>query len=168
MALGSVVSIASGFVPGGSAVGSVLSAFKAPTPRTYGYLPGTLVELQEGVEGKVANLNGRTYTDVETVRLMDTERKSKPGMQSVWSELLPNWAPTPAALALIRQLDSGFQPRAGSGSSAGTAPALSAPAAAPDTTRVTPGGIIGTLPLWATVLLAGGLGYFAYKVVKKG
>lgn len=159
MSLGAVVGVATGISPG---------LFKSPTPRTYGKLPGTIRELQEGVEGHTANLNNRTYSDVETVRLMDNERKSDSGMQGIWSELLPTWSPTPAALALIRQLDPGFQPRAGSGSSAGTSPALSAPAAAPDTTRITPGGLIGTLPLWATVLLAVGLGYFAYKVVKKG
>lgn len=160
MALGAVVPIAIGYAS---------DRLKAPTPRTYGKLPGTIVELQEGIEGRVANLNGRTYNDVQTVELMDSERRRDSGMQGIWTDLLPNWAATPAANARIRQLDPGFQPRAGSGSSAGTAPARQADEApVPLSTTATPGGIIGTLPLWATLLLAGGIGYVVYKAVKKG
>lgn len=162
MALGAVVGVATAVSPG---------IFKSPTPRTYGKLPGTITELQEGVEGKIANLNNRTYTDVQTVDLMNTERTKDSGMQGIWTDLLPSWAPTAAALARIRQYDPNFQPRAGSGSSAATAPAdlsAEAPVNRPGDRTTTPGGLIGTLPLWATLLLAGGIGYVVYKAVKKG
>lgn len=159
MALGGVITLAGSYVAG---------RLTPPTPRVYGKLPGTLVELQEGVEGKTANLNGRTYNDVQTVELMDGERRKDSGMQGIWTDLLPTWSPTPAALARIRQLDPSFIARGGPTSTAGTNPAdLSAEATAPKTPALA-GGIIGTLPLWATLLLAGGLGYFAYKVMRKG
>lgn len=47
---------------------------------------------------------------------------------------------------------------------AGTAPALSAPASSPSAAG---GGLLGTLPLWLTVVLAGGLGYVVYQMFKK-
>jgi len=78
--------------------------FKSPTPRIYGRLPGTLVELQNGVEGRTAHLNATAYDDVGTVRLIDRERKTDSGMQGIWDDLLPTWSPTPAARALIAQL----------------------------------------------------------------
>lgn len=84
-------------------------SFKKPSPRFYGKLAGTITELQEGVEGKTANLNGRTYTDIETVDLMNNERSKDSGMQGIWKDLLPGWNPTAAALARIRQYDPGFR-----------------------------------------------------------
>lgn len=160
MALGTAVAIAGNYISG---------RLTPPTPRVYGKLPGTITELQEGVEGKIANLNGRTYNDIQTVELMDSERRKDEGMAGIWKDLLPTWSPTPAALSRIRQLDPGFQPRGGPGATAGTNPAdLSAEAPAPNTSRVSAGGLIGTLPLWATLLLAGGLGYFVFKLTRKG
>lgn len=91
--------------------------FKKPSPRYYGKLAGTLVELQEGVEGKTANLNNRTYNDVQTVELMNTERRKDSGMQGIWSDLLPTWNPTPAARAAILAADPSFK-------FGGTAPSL--------------------------------------------
>lgn len=93
--------------------------FQKPSPRYYGKLAGTLVELQEGVEGKTANLNNRTYNDVETVALMNRERKSDSGMQGIWTDLLPTWNPTPAARAAILAADPSFR-------FGGAAPALAA------------------------------------------
>lgn len=170
MALGAVVPIATGFISG---------ALKSPTPRVYGKLPGTLVELQEGIEGKIANLNGRTYTDVQTVDLMDRERKTDSGMQGIWTDLLPTWSPTPAARAEVVRRDPNFQFRGGSGgagSSGGTvdktpgtvATSQDSDARPPLSAANAAGGIIGTMPLWLVLTLAVGGGWFVYKAVRKG
>lgn len=99
-------------VPVAASVLSSAVSLKAPTPRIFGYLPGTIQELQEGVEGKTANLNNRTYTDLETVDLIFVQRNVNPN-GGVWRELLPTWRPTPAALARIKQLDPNFVLRPG-------------------------------------------------------
>lgn len=161
----------------GVAISYVGGQLKPPTERIYGKLPGTLVELQEGVEGKIANLNNRTYNDVQTVELMDTERRKDDGMAGIWKDLLPNWSPTPAALAEIRRRDPAFVPRGGTGGAGSTGgtpdttPGSVAPAQtgkeAPAMSRASAGGIIGTLPLWATLALAGAIGYVAFKAIKK-
>lgn len=167
MALGAVVPIATSYVA---------SRLKSPTPRVYGKLPGTLVELQEGVEGKVANLNNRTYTDVQTVDLMDSERKSDSGMQGIWTELLPTWSPTPAARAEVLRRDPNFQFRGGTGgagSSGGVpdpTPEKPAPSGQdrPPLSAASAGGLIGTMPLWLVLGGAAVLGYMAYKAMRKG
>lgn len=100
-------------VAGKVGVSIVSRAFKKPTPRTYGRLPGTIIQLQEGVEGR-----GRAFgNDVQTVALMDKERKVDAGMQGIWTDLLPTWSPTPAAMAEIQRRDPGF--RGGVGPSPG-------------------------------------------------
>jgi hypothetical protein len=95
------VGFVSQFASGIPIVGGI---FKSPTPRTYGRLPGTLIELQNGIEGRMAHLNNTTYDDLATVRLIDRERKTDSGMQGIWDNLVPTWNATPAARALIAQL----------------------------------------------------------------
>lgn len=103
----------------GAAVSKLSKTFKKPTARTYGKLPGTLIELQEGVEGRTANLNNRTYNDVETVNLLNAARGSADG-RGIWQNLLPTWNVTPAALARIKQLDPSFQLGVAAGDPVGT------------------------------------------------
>lgn len=174
MALGAVAPIA------GHLIGGV---FVKPTERIFGFLPGTIVELQEGVEGKIANLNNRTYTDVQTVALMDDGRRSgdnAAGFQGVWTDLLPTWSPTMAALSEIRRRDPAFKPAGGTGGagSSGGSPDVTPGAVAPAQTgkeatslsaerSTTAGGLIGTMPLWLVLVLAGGLGYVAFKAFQK-
>lgn len=83
-------------------------AFQKPSPRYYGKLGSTLRELQEGVEGKVAHLNNRTYDDLQTVDLLNRERRTDSGMQGIWRDLLPGWNPTARARAAILQADPSF------------------------------------------------------------
>lgn len=95
-------------VSAGAAVSKAAGVdFSAPTPRTYGKLPGTLRELQEGIEGHIANLNNRTYNDTETADLIATDSDLRPGTD-FWRDMLPTWHPTPAALARLRAFDPNF------------------------------------------------------------
>lgn len=95
-------------VSAGAAVAKTAGiSFKAPTPRTYGRLPGTLRELQEGIEGGIANLNNRSYTDVETADLIGKSADLGPG-SAYWREALPTYRTTQAALARLRSYDPNF------------------------------------------------------------
>lgn len=99
-------------ISAGAAISKVAGvSFKAPTPRIYGFLPGTIDGMRSSVEGRGGNPNYPESDPVSGVNRLWNSTNS--GAKEVWANLLPTWNPTPAARARIKELDAGFVFRSG-------------------------------------------------------